>query len=245
MNYNPRTKAIKTIRSDLLGARVPFTGTVHDKTVGMLGEKQLRILENNARPADIYDGRHRPIELKLHKQNSTTLQTLFTKNPPSVIRSIIDQFGYADDVRNRRSFYHTFQNGKDPYFELTFDKDQFELVRRDGLPMVDSSGKSYRLRWSKKDLRSIFESKLDRLFSGAGQAVEYGNRQAFQYRNFGIYFEGFKSRAFWQLLKQGVIAIDFRCHMDDDGKVRDHGIAFRISRDSMHRLYEYNEVIRK
>lgn len=245
MNYNPRTKAIKTIRADLLGARVPFTGEIHDKTVGMLGEKQLRILENNARPADILDGRHQPIELKLHKQHSTTLQTLFTKNPLNVIRSLIDQFGYEDFERDRRAFYHTFQNGKDPYFQLVFAKDQFELVRKDGAPLIDGTGKEFRLNWSKKDLRAVFAAKLERLFSGAGQAVEYGDRQAFQYRDFGIYFEGFKTRAFWQLLKQGVVAIDFRCHMDAEGKVRDHGIAFRIPRDSMHRLYEYNEVIRK
>jgi hypothetical protein len=243
-SYNPRTNAIKRIRKEFLGSEVAFTGEVYDKTVGMLAEKQLKIGVNNVGMADVPDGRHAPLELKVHKSKSKALQSLFTKNPSRIIPQILNQFGYRDEKRSRTSFYHTFQNGKSDLFTLKMDRNTFELVPK-GKPLVDVEGNPYRLIWNKSDFREIFEQKLERLFSGAGSVVQYGEKSVFRFKKYGIYYQGFKSRAFWNLLKNGQIVIDFRCHVDRDDKIRDHGICFRLDREIMYRLYENNEVIRK
>ncbi len=243
-NYHPRSKAVQKIRNKLLGAKIAYRGVAHDKTVGMLAEKILDLDENNIGKADLADGKNQPIEVKVHNSDSNTLQTLFTKNPPMVTRSVLSQYSYQDEKRNRRAFYHSFVNGKDSLFDLVMDRNTFELVPKNG-ELLDAEGNPYRLIWEKKVIREIFEQKLERLFSGSGQNVEYGDRNVFRYKNFGIYYEGFKSRAFWNLLRSGHIVIDFRCHQELDGTIRDHGIAFRVPREYMHRLYEYNEVIRK
>ena len=64
----------------------------------------------------------------------------------------------------------------------------------------------------------------------------------FKYKK-AILLKDLSEETFENLFKDGLIGLEFRMHIKENGSVRDHGPGFRISRNHINKLYAENKVI--
>ena len=110
--------------------------------------------------------------------------------------------------------------------------------------MVFIDGNGRRLgEWLFSDLKMKLDNKLKNLLLVTADTKRQSGKTYFHY-NKAQYFTNYSSDMFFDMIRNGKIVIETRFHMSrDSGKIRDRGIAFRISEKNMLDLYQKRQVI--
>lgn len=161
-------------------------------------------------------------EVKTGRDESGSMLTLFTKNPPRAMRRLTTRFGtdVLTSERDRRSFYLTHSNKEtcaSPFVLL--DAPDRLLIRH---------GDEDVAHWTTKQLAGAM-AKLDRLCYAKASSKIVGGHEHFKFHSFELY-HGFKAQTFYKAILSGDAYVDFRSHFCNiKNKFRDHGTAFRVN----------------
>lgn len=208
-----------------------------DTGIGKTLEDLLKIEENNISGPDfsVY-------ELKSTRRQSTTMVTLFTRtpSPKGAIKELVDNFGY----RHRKGPSKTKQatlvaaEGKTEYIppeekelHVTVDAIKPNSVGLQlyfvGERLHFKNNKGIVAYYDRDALEKAFEKKYHSLIYVIADCRKEGKQEMFWY-NEAYRLDGFGFATFTQLIKDGLLKADIRVGHYPDGRVHDHGTAFRI-----------------
>ncbi len=190
--------------------------------IGKTLEDLLGIKENNIPSSNTHT-----IELKSTRENSSSMITLFTKSPlPRGANSkLLDRFGYPSSIEGGKKILQTTVNAlsfnklKDNIgFKIDFQNDEINLID------INSEILGY---WNKEILKKSFERKLPNVLYVKAKSRGSGSNEEFWFYKAWL-LNGFSFDNFIMLIKEGVILIDIRIGQYPNGKIHDHGTAFRV-----------------
>lgn len=191
--------------------------------IGKTLEDLLDIEENNIPGPDAAG-----IELKSTRRHSNNPTTLFTKEPPRDQRELWNQdlvreLGYVDS-KDRQALKVTIGTGESNNrgFYLDYDDNSVSVVHDDYGVCA-----TYPLSL----LRDVFERKLPELILVIADVEKRDGREHFHY-NEAYHLDGFDGDDFLGLMRDGVITLDLRMHIKDNGNIRNRGTAWRIMDES-------------
>jgi hypothetical protein len=242
------TKKLKEL-SDLGFIESHRTG---DTGIGKTLEDRLGIKENNISGPDfsVY-------ELKSTRRQSTTMVTLFTKtpSPKGAIKELVDNFGY----RHRKGPSKTKQTtlvaveDKTEYIQseekelhVTVDAIKPNSVGLQlyfvGERLYFKNAKGIVAYYDRGALEKAFEKKYHSMIYVIADCRKEGKQEMFWY-NEAYRLDGFGFATFAQLIKEGLLKADIRVGHYPDGRVHDHGTAFRILPIHLPKCFEVIDCI--
>lgn len=210
---------------------------VGDTGIGKTLEDLLEIEENNISGPDfsVY-------ELKSTRRQSTTMVTLFTKtpSPKGAIKELVDNFGY----RHRKGSSNTKQA---TLVAVEDESDNIPLEEKELHVTVDAikpnsvglqlyfvgerlyfkNAKGIVAYYDRDTLEKAFEKKYHSMIYVIADCRKEGKQEMFWY-NEAYRLDRFGFATFTQLIKDGLLKADIRVGHYPDGRVHDHGTAFRI-----------------
>ncbi|MDC0638518.1 MvaI/BcnI family restriction endonuclease [Nitrosopumilus sp.] len=219
--------------------------------IGKTLEDLLGIEENNFAGPDGKD-----TELKSTRKNSSTMLTLFAKNPlPGRINSKLrEEYGYPDDnypdVKVIRKSLDTtgfavIQKSPEKIaFKVVANGDRIELFASRPPKKFLNMPNPY---WEKEHFDNAFKKKYKKnlLYVHAESKGKDGNEE-FHYTD-AFLLEGFSYEKFSKNLKDGILIIDIRLGLYNSGpkigKAHDHGTAFRIYPSKLDKIFTGTKVI--
>jgi hypothetical protein len=208
---------------DISGRGFIETHRAGNTGIGKTLEDLLGIEENNIPGPDAAG-----VELKSTRRHSNNLTTLFTKEPPRSQRNLWNQqlvrrLGY-EDSKGRQALKVTIgtNSPNNRGFYLSYGNDTVEVTQENYGVCA-----TYPLDL----LREVFERKLPELVLVIADVEMREGREHFWY-NEAYHLEGFDSDDFMHLLRDGVITLDLRMHIKENGNIRNRGTAWRILDES-------------
>ncbi|MFH0766092.1 MAG: MvaI/BcnI family restriction endonuclease [Calditrichota bacterium] len=177
------------------------------------------------------------LELKSGRKNVNSLLTLFTKSPdpPQVNSILLENYGYKPSTDSEKKKLHTTVNAIDynslkggSGFKIGIQADRINLLISDGQPVC---------YWLKDTLKQSFERKLPNLLYVKAEARGQGRSEEFWFNEAWV-LSGFSFNRFVKLIKDGIILIDIRIGQYSDGRIHDHGTAFRIKPDKLDECFK-------
>jgi len=84
--------------------------------------------------------------------------------------------------------------------------------------------------WTAEILQPTFENKFPALVYVLADSDDDGVGEIFHYNEAQL-LSGFNFEWFMEAVKESMIKVDLSMHMKNDGRVRNHGIAFRVRRN--------------
>ncbi|MEM3400017.1 MAG: MvaI/BcnI family restriction endonuclease [Candidatus Micrarchaeia archaeon] len=205
--------------------------------VGKTLEDLLGITENN-----IPGPNAKMIELKSARKKTKSMLTLFTKSPlPKKANSILLQrYGYFSRGSNNKKELHTTVNAID--YNTIRGKSGFKIKIKHGrVELVSKTGEVLGY-WDKETLKTTFERKLPKLLYVKADCRGTGRNEEFHFNEVWL-LSGFDFDNFLKLLKEGKILVDIRIGQYPDGRVHDHGTAFRVLPDKLDLCFSHRERI--
>lgn len=191
--------------------------------IGKTLEDLLGIEENNVPGPDAVG-----IELKSTRRSSDNLTTLFTKEPPRGNRTLWNQdlvreLGYVDDD-GREALKVTIEpdTPNNRGFYLEYDETSVSVAHE-----TYGVCATYPLDL----LQETFEKKLPALVMVLADVREVDGREYFWY-NEAYHLDGFDADAFLGLMRDGIVTLDLRMHIKENGNIRNRGTAWRIMNES-------------
>jgi len=203
-----------------------------DTGVGYTFETLIDIQANPSKEPD-YKG----IEIKCSRQNTSTLQTLFSKTPnyaklTNKRKDLVVNYGYWDDEKNRYALYITInareENSKG--WKLEFDYIEEKIyVSKEGQKIVYYNYKVLQDALAKKHKQTVFIKALSKNRS---------SNEEFLYES-AFFCENSSFVNFISLMEEGRISLDFAIHHNPEtGKTRDHGFLWRIKKEFIPLLFK-------
>ena len=187
--------------------------------IGKTLEDLLGIEENNIPGPDAAG-----IELKATREQSQNLTTLFTKEPPRDQRRLWNQdlvrkLGYTDD-KDREALKVTVRPDvpNNQGFYLEYDPSSV-AVSHDEYGVCATYPFSY--------LQDTFEGKMPSFAMVFADVREVNGTEHFWY-NRAYHLGGFDGDDFLDLMRDGVVTLDLRMHIKENGNIRNRGTAWRI-----------------
>ena len=193
--------------------------------VGKTLEDLLGITENNFSIPDIGFA-----ELKATRATKSNLLTLFTKSPDEfgANKRLLVDYGY--DVGNGLELHtnldaNNFNNLKgSPFIKVQFDERKKKLYYQHYYDKkIDYLSYSYDTLINAFTVKYPSGTMIYVIADTKGKGIN----EEFWYKE-AYFLEGFDSKKFLKMLKEGNIYINIRLGVYDDGSVHDHGTAFRI-----------------
>ena len=206
--------------------------------IGKTLEDLLGIVENNTDAPDFGE-----YELKSVRINAASMLTMFTKapEPPRSNGVLLQKYGYisSEIYGNNSKVLHA-----------TLSADRFTSVRgvnqlkisceNDGIYFESQNGIE-NIYYKKKTLRECFDRKYCGTFVYAyADSNGRGVNEKFHFVE-AYAVSGFSYDEFAELLEQGIIKIDIRIGQYPDGRLHDHGTAFRIRECDQYLLFKNKE----
>ena len=200
----------------------------HDTGIGHTLEQLLGLTENNISSPDLGN-----LELKSHRKESASMITIFTKSPSLIAnRELLEKYGYP-----------RMNNGK--------------LVLHQTVCLDRPNAKGWVLRYDENDESLCLHKNNEKLgvytrnlilekFSekiGDGVILVYADRkktdssELFHY-NEAYLLKGFSFDEFIQYLRY-----DIRIGRYPDGRVHDHGSAFRLRKSDLENVFQIYEKL--
>lgn len=195
-----------------------------DTGVGHTLEYHLGIVENNFSLADLGGA-----ELKAKREGATSLITLFTRDRKAwkVRQSdAIRNFGTIDDDGRPNLYCTLFAKAKGSRFTMNVTTGGVSVEHRTGTVLCE---------WKHDDLAACFAKKFPALMLVVAKSELRSDGEWFKYKSAKL-LSGSSPAKFRSCLAAGLVSIDLRLHLVGK-KVRNHGTAFRISEDSLPRLF--------
>ena len=186
-----------------------------DTGVGKTLEVLLGVKENNLQAPDLGD-----IEVKGRRIGTNSLATIFTRNawiiPP---KDLIERYGYKNG-KGRPALKSTVKSQPNKRgFYAKVEQDAVRVYHEDG---------SIAAEWQSEVLITIMEEKMPNVLLGyANHRLNSVGKEEFWYKEADL-LTGLNVDNFYELIKKGIIAIDFRIHIEEDGSLRDRGTGFRF-----------------
>ncbi len=197
-------------------------GYIETKRTGNTGightlEQIIGLTENNIAGPDLEN-----IELKSQRKNVSNRITIFTFNRgvwKIKQKDLIEKYGYVDTT-GRKALYCTVSNEPNPQgLYLGIAGDRLGLFHEDGISIAE---------WKIEDLIDTFKFKLPNLIMViADTRINSRGREEFWY-NKAYYLKGANKKTFIRYIQRGVIIVDIRMHIKENGSVRNHGTGFRM-----------------
>jgi len=198
--------------------------------VGHTLEYCLGLKENNVCVPDLGD-----VELKAHRDNVTSLITLFTFNRKAWIMeplSAIRAYG-TPDANGRIGLYFTMG-------QLPNSSGLFLTVTDDVVAVQHTSGKTI-VRWFTKDLSEQFQVKMPSLLLVTARTELRGVIEYFHYYRARL-LTGTAPTLIADQIRRGNILIDLRLH-DAGTHARNHGTGFRAKEGSLDQIFTKVETL--
>lgn len=205
------------------------THRLGDTGIGKTLEDLLGISENNFAGPDGQD-----TELKAARKNASSMLTLFTKSPlPRGINTKLRlEYGYPDEKFPDRLVLRTtidsvdFNNirGKKG-FKVTCNGDRIEILpfrkptRFPDMPNPYWPEKLFEVSIANKYRKSLLYVKADSTGEGDNEKFHFNEAWLLQ---------GFDFAKFTEQLDKGMLKVDIRLGLYDDGRYHDHGTGVRI-----------------
>jgi hypothetical protein len=200
--------------------------------VGHTLESELGLAENNIALPDMDVA-----ELKGHRKGSSSLITLFTLDRGNwKIKQMqaIHDYGLID-ADGRPNLYMTLGVGSgDGPLSVSIDEECATVSHTSGTVVA---------QWQHSQLAKRFEEKFPAMMLVSATTEERDGSEWFHYERAQL-LQGTSGARFREGLSQGWIKIDLRLH-DKNGKVRNHGTAFRIPEHKLPQLFEETIEIEK
>lgn len=191
--------------------------------IGKTLEDLLGIEENNVPGPDAAG-----VELKSTRRASNNLTTLFTKEPPRDQRKLWNQdlvreLGY-EDGKGRQALKVTIEpdTPNNRGFFLSYDETSVS---------VDHEEYGVCATYPLDFLQETFEGKMPELVMVIADTTEVDGREHFWYDE-AYHLDGFDGDRFLELMRDGVITLDLRMHIKENGNIRNRGTAWRILNES-------------
>jgi hypothetical protein len=198
--------------------------------VGHTLEQCLGLTENNIAVPDLGD-----VELKAHRDNVTSLITLFTFNRKAwVMQPLIAIRAYGTlDQNGRLGLYFTMsqQPNSSGLFLTVTDK---------VVSVQHISGKTI-ARWFTKDLTTQFRAKMPALLLVTARTEIRGDIEYFHYYRARL-LTGTSPTLIADQIRRGNMLIDLRLH-DAITHARNHGTGFRAKEGSLDQLFTKVETL--
>jgi len=198
--------------------------------VGHTLEYILGLAENNIAVPDLGD-----VELKAHRDNVTSMITLFTFNRKAwVMRPLpaIRAYG-TPDQDGRLGLYFTLSQQPN-------SSGLFLTVTDEVVSVQHISGKTI-VRWFTKDLNTQFRAKMPALLLVTARTEMRGGIEYFHYYRARLSTEP-SSTLIADQIRRGDILVDLRCH-DAITRARNHGTGFRAKDGSLDQLFTKVETL--
>jgi hypothetical protein len=198
--------------------------------VGHTLEQCLGLTENNIAVPDLGD-----VELKAHRDNVTSLITLFTFNKKAWVMeplSAIRAYG-TPDQNGRLGLYFTMSQQPN-------SSGLFLTVSDEVVSVQYISGKTI-ARWFTKDLSKQFQAKMPALLLVTARTEIRGDTEYFHYYRARL-LTGTSPTLVADQIRQGNMLIDLRLH-DAITHARNHGTGFRTKEGSLDQLFTKVETL--
>ena len=186
-----------------------------DTGVGKTLEDLLGVEENNLQAPDLGN-----IEVKGRRIGTNSLATIFTRNAWIIHpKELIERYGYKNG-KGRRALKSTVKSQPNKRgFCVKVEQDAVRVYHEDG---------SIAAEWQSELLIAIMKAKMPNVLLGyADHRFNSEGKEEFWYKKADL-LTGLNVDKFYELIKKGIIAIDFRIHIKEDGGVRDRGTGFRF-----------------
>jgi len=198
--------------------------------VGHTLEQCLGLTENNVCVPDLGD-----VELKSHRDNVTSLITLFTFNRKAWV---------MEPLLAIRTYGTLDQNGRlGLYFTMSQQPNSsglFLTVTDEVVSVQHISGKTI-VRWFNEDLSKQFQAKMPALLLVTARTELRGDTEYFHYYRARL-LTGTSPTLIADQIRRGNILIDLRLH-DAITYARNHGTGFRAKEGSLDQLFAKVETL--
>ncbi len=205
------------------------THRIGDTGIGKTLEDLLDISENNFAGPDGTD-----TELKAARKNASSMLTLFTKSPlPRGINTKLRlEYGYPDEKFPEKLVLRTTINSKDfnnvrgqKGFKIVCNGDRIEIQAfRKPIKFLDMSNPY----WPKKLFEESIANKYRKsLLYVKADSIGEDENEKFHFNEAWL-LEGFDYAKFTEQLDKGMLKVDIRLGLYNDGRYHDHGTGVRI-----------------
>lgn len=201
-----------------------------DTGIGKALEDLLGVDENNFPGPDGQD-----TELKSARKNSSSMLTLFTKSPlPIGVNSKLRlEYGYPDEKFSDKPVLRTTINSLD--FNTVKGKKGFMLVSKNDRIEIALPRKPQQFPemqnpfWPKEEFEKSIKKKYKKsLLYVKADSKGTGLNEKFHY-NEAYLLEGFDFKTFSKNIQKGILKVDIRLGLYNDGRFHDHGTGIRIN----------------
>ena len=203
-----------------------------DTGIGYTLETLLGVRENNLQSPDIGS-----IELKGHRRGMTTRITLFTFNRGAWKmrqKDMVKKYGYVD-TNSRTALYNTVEskpNSSGLYTKV--EEEQLRLYHVDGTRIAEWSGSAISQRFSEKipNLVTVY----------ADTRINSEDKEEFWFNEAHLHRRPANDRIL-ELLRNDIMVIDIRMHINNSGGVRNHGTGFRVQDALLGMCFDSREAL--
>jgi hypothetical protein len=209
----------------------------HDTGIGKTLEDLLGIPENN------FPGPNgERVELKSMRRNSNSMMTLFTKapQPSSGTKELLLRVGYPDSESGERNVLHADLYGN----RMATIKSGHQVgleIKDDYIGIIDESQYNY-CGWDYATLNNSFEQKMHRVLLVRADSRYRNGQEEFNYNEAWV-LSNFSFERFITLISHGIVKIELRLGLYDNGALHDHGTAFRVHPDNLQDCFAYRDRI--
>ena len=203
-----------------------------DTGVGFTLEKELGLSESNLEIADFGQ-----VELKAKRKDSQTMLTLFTldRNVWRVDqKELIRVFGTSGDD-GRINLYRTLSATR-PLSDL-------QLLAAESDIRIRSNDGAEVANWSLEALANRFNEKVRHTLVVTAESRKTEGKEQFKYVRAELVHGVVTQATLRYLFESGVMMIDIRMHLRKNGKVRNHGTAFRIPVSRFAAIFARNQEL--
>ena len=214
----------------------------HDTGIGKTLEDLLGIKENN------FPGPNgEKVELKSIRKDSSSMITLFTKSPrpKESIKKLLEDYGYPSENDPTKKNLHVDLYGNRateikgiPSLKLSVTPDRIDIE--------NVNGKQYG-GWEYETLKRSFESKMYRVLLVKADARGSRGNEEFNYNETWVLM-GFSFERFIKLISTGTVKVELRLGIypkgsKNEGRIHDHGTAFRVLEANIQDCFAYRDRI--
>jgi len=222
----------------------------HNTGIGKTFEEMMRIHENNNQLADYKD----VLELKSHRELSSSMITLFTKSPthPKGANEYLrENYGKMDAKADGMKILHTtlsatrFNTFNNRFgFRLSVDPTAKKIF----IIVTDLKSRKIledNIYYSFDELSGIIEKKCKYIAYIIAKHKEQDGKELFHFEKSYI-LTGLTFEKFIKLIQDGIILYDFRIGVyrsgKNKGKTHDHGSGFRFLKRHLQTIFNVEET---
>jgi len=219
------TSNLKEIDIPVELSRIESMGFIQTRRVGDTGvgytlETLLGLRETNKQGVQDFSYKGIPTELKSQRKTTTSMITLFTKEPAKGVykdRAMIDKYGYTDK-KGRKALKVRCKIGSYNPQGLSLSIDD----SRERLCIIDAHG-SKPWQWNIDHIKP----KINSLVIVTADKTGSKRDEKFHYQE-AYHLTGLDIDQFWDMFTRGTLVIEPRMHIKHTGQIRNRGTAIRV-----------------